>query len=715
MFKCSQKHDLKPAQKLCDLLGINQDTVGRLLHVGSGTGTLVYETWKLGLDSYGCETDPPIQGYAKERIYELQLEDIHFPTDRFQWVVMAIPEDHSRMVSMLGEAFRVTDQQGRCFIGLPLVFYQEGVSQACKAGFVDVVEVSKNEDGAMFSARKPEQRRVSLLLPPGVGDVYWPLVKTQALLCREGIEPPVDVYAAAPRAKKYNSEARSFPFLEMFPFLHSTGEVRFGRGPIWREAYLQPGRTVFRDVQGCDYFITWNGHLRAGRTLEEIDPDLDCNWDLPRFISLKEEAYRNASLEGYGDYLVLYWSFLGTNRQILRHFTLEQIASMVGRIVELTGLRPILIGAAWDLDCPELERLYGMLPDNTVDLRGKTDLEEVFGLMRGARAVLGMNSGITVMSAAFGVKTVMLVHDYLFSNGVHRDFAWNTVPPSVRRRTYFAEYADETTPDGLVDRVLSLVNGTPFVGGKAHTTKDRAVGPIGRPCPSGGREAISSIRGLECMGHGSFNGSIAIACVLRSGGDFDERYVKNLRNMLQRNLTRPFRFVCLTDLPSINGVEMIRLSNGHPGWWSKIELFRPGWVDVERILYFDLDTIILRNIDDMLALNDDFYGLRPWNRRNRMMGNCASGIMSWKNGAYDFLYDEFNADRINQMGDQAYISAALREHGGKFTALQDAVPGIYSYKRECRSNPPDNARVVCFHGRPRIHECRDHWAREAWK
>ncbi|TSA08004.1 MAG: hypothetical protein D4R73_09110 [Deltaproteobacteria bacterium] len=207
-----------------------------------------------------------------------------------------------------------------------------------------------------------------------------------------------------------------------------------------------------------------------------------------------------------------------------------------------------------------------------------------------------------------------------------------------------------------------------------------------------------------------------IACVLKTGGDFDERYVANLKRALDRNLTHPFKFVCLTDDPKIKGVEIIRLTNGHPGWWSKIELFRPGAMSTERVLYFDLDTLILKNIDDLLTLGGDFYGLRPWNRANRLAGNCASGIMAWKNGSHDFLYEKFNATEINHLGDQVYISAALKAHGGTFMALQDAAPGIYSYKRECRQGvPPRDARIVCFHGRPRVHEVGDRWVKEAWR
>jgi hypothetical protein len=346
-----------------------------------------------------------------------------------------------------------------------------------------------------------------------------------------------------------------------------------------------------------------------------------------------------------------------------------------------------------------------------VDLRGKTNLEEVFGLMRGAKAVVGMNSGITIMASVFGVKTILLYHEYLFTGGVHRDFAWNTFPPDVRKKTYFAEFADTVTGEGFAARAISVINDTPLVTKKDHA---RPAGMPVRELPPevSSRRGHVSIRTVERTGKPR---PTTIACVLKTGGDYDVQYVINLKIALDRNLTYPFKFVCLTDDPLVKGVDTIRLSNGHPGWWSKIELFRPGWADTERVLYFDLDTLILGNIDDLLELGDDFYGLRPWNAANLRAGNCASGIMAWKNGDYGFLYEKFNATEINRLGDQAYISAALKAHGGTFTPLQDAAPGIYSYKRECRRHgPPGDARIVCFHGRPRVHEVMDAWVKEAW-
>ena len=212
--------------------------------------------------------------------------------------------------------------------------------------------------------------------------------------------------------------------------------------------------------------------------------------------------------------------------------------------------------------------------------------------------------------------------------------------------------------------------------------------------------------------------SVAVLCVLKTGGYFTPEYVYRLQSMVERHTNIEHQFICLTDLHGLPGCHFKPLSEDLPGWWSKIELFRPDITTAERIVYFDLDTLILDNIDDLLELNGPFYALRPWNAKNRLNGQCGSGLMAWQTGVYEHLFTGFSRDWMARpIGDQAYISQTLQGSGQLFKPIQDVVPGIYSYKRECRGNggPPRDARIICFHGRPRVHEVRDAWVREAWK
>ena len=116
--------------------------------------------------------------------------------------------------------------------------------------------------------------------------------------------------------------------------------------------------------------------------------------------------------------------------------------------------------------------------------------------------------------------------------------------------------------------------------------------------------------------------------------------------------------------------------------------------------------------------NHSFSALCPWNEKNRRDGLCASGMMAWKNdGTFSFLFNQFEPSSIENYsrGDQEYISEALKNNKKKPEFFQDLFSGIYSYKRNCKNGLPEDARVVCFHGKPRLHEIKTDWVKEHWQ
>lgn len=206
--------------------------------------------------------------------------------------------------------------------------------------------------------------------------------------------------------------------------------------------------------------------------------------------------------------------------------------------------------------------------------------------------------------------------------------------------------------------------------------------------------------------------TIAILCVLKTGGDFFISDVVKLQVMLEKYVTVPYTFYCLTDTnEDIPFTQIIPLLYDYKGWWSKIELFRTGLVEEDRIVYFDLDTVIVANIDDYFSLDFDFIGLRPFNPYRKTIKNYfASGIMSWRNnGLFNYCFSAFHYDEYTKkyVGDQDYLSHAVPQIGANFNYWQNVVPGIFSYKRHLRHREDWDdlgVRVICFHGRPRPHQ-----------
>ena len=186
---------------------------------------------------------------------------------------------------------------------------------------------------------------------------------------------------------------------------------------------------------------------------------------------------------------------------------------------------------------------------------------------------------------------------------------------------------------------------------------------------------------------------ITIATVLRSGGDYGPEHVEALRRMCARHAPA-HRFVCLTDMPDRVGHGAIELMHDWPGWWAKMELFRLR----QPVLYFDLDTVIVRDIAPLIDASNgrEFVILRDFYRGARNPRAMQSAMMYWS-GDQSRLYDAFEAEpRLYLGGDQEW----LEQHLGIVPAYwQDIAPGaVGSFKASARS---DAERVIIFHGRPR--------------
>ena len=182
-----------------------------------------------------------------------------------------------------------------------------------------------------------------------------------------------------------------------------------------------------------------------------------------------------------------------------------------------------------------------------------------------------------------------------------------------------------------------------------------------------------------------------------------QEYVDKLADMVARNATLPFKFKVFTEenLPA----------KGLKGWDAKIALFHPNAFEPgERVVFFDLDTLIIGDVDALLSYRGEFATLRDFWRPNGL----GPAVMCWKAGDYDWLwqtYENLNRPALER-GDQEWLEWTL-----KFPhILQDQFPNMFcSYKTHCNPYPPKDCAVVCFHGLPRPHECTQQWVQDAWK
>lgn len=186
---------------------------------------------------------------------------------------------------------------------------------------------------------------------------------------------------------------------------------------------------------------------------------------------------------------------------------------------------------------------------------------------------------------------------------------------------------------------------------------------------------------------------------------YDETWVNRLHAGFQRNLTRPFRFVCFTDRDRVfaPGVEQMRLRDPEPHYGACIEPFQ---LDAPMI-FCGLDTVIVGNIDHLAdyamratkpAVPKDPFPTSPWEKTNAVvLAPAGCGAMLW-----DGYAGENDMDWINTRDVDLLDTLFPRQ--------------IVSFKGRVQwIGVEDETRIVYFHGMRKPHELtgldfiREHW------
>ena len=286
-----------------------------------------------------------------------------------------------------------------------------------------------------------------ILVPPGIGDIYWVTVKLASFIKKEGLDAPE--LTVVSYHDSLNSHLRGIPFLEMFPWI-SIGDPQCVENAdnlkhIWNEAYSGPGRSIFPDIMGYDYLMAYNGCINSGGYIETAD-EYDCEW-IPRLIlpPAITSAYDSK-------FMLCFFPFIGTYQAHEKDFPVPLIADTINQFTKSTGFLPVFIGGVTEqlMDTKRLE-LLALVP-NAVDLVGRTPLNEVFGLMQGCQMLFGYHSGIPNIGTALGKKSVLLWDDRF-----PESTSYACMPPWVRQTTYHAVLTKNLTVDTCLKRMYTTL------------------------------------------------------------------------------------------------------------------------------------------------------------------------------------------------------------------------------------------------------------------
>ncbi len=216
---------------------------------------------------------------------------------------------------------------------------------------------------------------------------------------------------------------------------------------------------------------------------------------------------------------------------------------------------------------------------------------------------------------------------------------------------------------------------------------------------------------------------INVICI-KWGTLYSPAYVNRLKNMVCINSTYPIKFHCFTEksegLDSDIIVKPIPSIEVEPNGCFKREtaFFSPNLGDLQgqRVFYFDLDTLIVNNLDELFQYptDDKFYIIEDWASSNKQVGqgSCFSWVISDR---YNFITTDYveNKEAI----DKKYGTASQEYLSDRIINIQSKLKfwpkeWFCSFRFHCLPHPllryfktatipnKDIMKVVVFHGNP---------------
>jgi len=231
----------------------------------------------------------------------------------------------------------------------------------------------------------------------------------------------------------------------------------------------------------------------------------------------------------------------------------------------------------------------------------------------------------------------------------------------------------------------------------------------------------------------------------RWGSKYGSEYVNILRAMVERNLSVPHTFHCITDSPE-NMDERIAAhplpNNGVTGIWRKLTSFEENFLGLQGqwVVVMDIDVVVVGSLDFLAEQPEkDFLIGRHWGPKMRSGKQRACGcVYRLKVGSHTFVWDRLIEDfegAVNRyhgnnrnVGEQNWLNEQIDE----FDYFPEGK--IVSFKRHCRPKGrpvrifgkellntarfkkafiPPKAAVISFHGEPNPRDVKNsghrHW------
>ena len=227
---------------------------------------------------------------------------------------------------------------------------------------------------------------------------------------------------------------------------------------------------------------------------------------------------------------------------------------------------------------------------------------------------------------------------------------------------------------------------------------------------------------------------VTVACI-KWGTAFGPEYVNRLYSGVRRNLAQEVRFVCMTEHADglHPGVEVVPLPRepfqaemdralavaNRQGAMRKVSLFGPGAIPGAEgpILGFDLDVVITGDLEPIRTHAPGKVVMRhDWTEARKGRPTGHGSVFRFDPARHGYLYDDLAAAPYAEVERARGSEQRYTSHKAMAQGDFAYIPGdwVVSFKYDCLGLPPVNwlrpprlpaeARIVCFHGRPKMPE-----------
>ena len=219
-----------------------------------------------------------------------------------------------------------------------------------------------------------------------------------------------------------------------------------------------------------------------------------------------------------------------------------------------------------------------------------------------------------------------------------------------------------------------------------------------------------------------------VICI-KWGDKYSPQYVNALYAMIRRNTSYDIRFFCFTDNaqslhPDIQ-IRPLPVLKTTPEYQTKYAYRKEaglcdntlGGLEGERVFFFDLDIVIINNLDEFFAYpkDDKFYIINDWNSKGMRVGQASA--YSWVVGTLGYIKEYFEkypkevVDRYYTASQEYLSDKVIQRYGslnfwpkGWFCSFRfHCMPKFGPLRHFITPTIPTNfegLKAVVFHGDP---------------